>query len=1363
MLGKRNTPSFSVKLPDQKKVKLDQPVHHDLKKEDDYEEKQVYQVFLTMNDNDMIYRFYGIFKNQKQDDGSILLSFSAPPNKLLPSLFYSNPGEVICEYPKWINDMDIEFYITFNNSTFCHCKHKINLPNPLPSTFEYIIYCKRTQSLSFTLENGILSCIQCIINNNESNLKYNNDYDKSNINQNNTLITKKKNENSKSVNEISKPINIIDLDDIEDDKEDIDIKKRSEKIANAIEDSEKGTQMIFTPYIPKRVPIHCEHPAKIVESTTLAGATLPSLNYRENLPDICTKMLSNSVLSAIQLETVKFVGMRHQKILPSKERAGYFIGDGTGVGKGRQIAAIIADNFRKGRRRAVWISASSSLIQDSKRDLSDIGAEDINIFPLPVGDKTLPQDADGVLFVTYSMLVGKGSKKQGTRYQQIINWITIGKTKEKFSGPIIFDEAHFAKNLTLEGDKAKSGTSLTAKLVNQLQIDLPLSRIVYVSATGASDPKHMAYMRRLGLWGPGTNFPDFNSFKNSIGDSVAAMEMVAMEMKSLGMYCSRHLSFEGTKFDMDKISLTIEQKKMYDMASTWWSEIIPLYFKGYQNGKLSKNSSLTVEKQNNKHISAVLWSAHQRFFLQLCMAVKISECVKISKEAIDNDYSVVIGLFTTGESSLDDTLSKSPIQDELLSAPKLLAQQFLDKWFPKYIKGSRIIIDDDDNNNNINIKSESTILGGGGGGGIFENNELQDDPVYTDHYNRLRSFLDKINLPDNPIDELISKLGGPNDVAEITGRSQRLVYDSKNSNYITQTRKPKIDNIEESSSFMNGSKKYAIISEAASTGISLHSSISCKNQKRRMHIILQLPWSAEKAVQQLGRTHRSYQVIPPHYKLLLTDLGGERRLASVVAMRLGALGALTSGDRRATSACDALSDFVISNKYGTQAIQKLEEYHVSQMQLQQQYLNSTIDPLYIVLCRAATLGALGSSSSGKSEKLKKFLNRILGLSVEDQQLLFNEFIDKYDNIVLQAQTQGSYDDGIYDIVGEITSEKELIYTHPPNPTQKTYSVEIEVYRGVSWEEAMNLLRKANIARKTSSQISELEDDSADNNDDDNDKYLKDGFYENKRTHQIILACQLLDDKKKYHIVQPHIGHQSMPRFHSELKKRYQRLPYDTAKERWIDKYTKEIKNDKRNQSYCIISGSILPICHIVRKHVINASSDAAKLTIVRALCTWNNKAIRVVGLLIPVSKKNALFEDIKLIESEGYRKKQLKSLMSGLPDVYQTREKGYYENVPVQTVQNYLHQQPCITNVNIAQADLMDYMKRESTIFSILKENCDPRLLADYWRQLVNMPKCRHYCIDKESTLDPKNIVLEFFELLKQQQYQRSIAFSTTQ
>ena len=59
-----------------------------------------------------------------------------------------------------------------------------------------------------------------------------------------------------------------------------------------------------------------------------------------------------------------------------------YAGDGAGVGKGRTIAGIIFENFVKGRKKAIWVSVSNDLKYDSERDLNDIGANKIEVYPL---------------------------------------------------------------------------------------------------------------------------------------------------------------------------------------------------------------------------------------------------------------------------------------------------------------------------------------------------------------------------------------------------------------------------------------------------------------------------------------------------------------------------------------------------------------------------------------------------------------------------------------------------------------------------------------------------------------------------------------------------------------------------------------------------------------------------------------------------------------------------------------------------------------------------------------------------------------------------------------------------------------------
>ena len=209
------------------------------------------------------------------------------------------------------------------------------------------------------------------------------------------------------------------------------------------------------------------------------------------------------------------------------------------------------------------MSVSSVLLQDAKRDLRDLGRDDVACYPLhklPYGEAGSVDLEDGVLFCTYSSLISQNKQKE-RRIDQIVQWAgeMVGGLPEEFDGVLAFDEAHRAKN--------HAGTK-TGEAVLQLQRRLPNARVLYVSATGAADVKELGYMERLGLWGGMTPFRDFDDFAREIqGAGVSAMELLAMDMKARGLFVSRALSFEGCGFEIHRCNLSAAERAVYDAAA----------------------------------------------------------------------------------------------------------------------------------------------------------------------------------------------------------------------------------------------------------------------------------------------------------------------------------------------------------------------------------------------------------------------------------------------------------------------------------------------------------------------------------------------------------------------------------------------------------------------------------------------------------------------------------------------------------------------------------------------------------------------------------------------------------------------------
>jgi hypothetical protein len=869
------------------------------------------------------------------------------------------------------------------------------------------------------------------------------------------------------------------------------------------------------------------------------------------------------------------------------------------------LAGIIADNWYQGRRRALWLSVNNDLMPSTERDLRDIGAGHIAL--ARINDYQADTEiglAEGVIFASFSSLISK-SKKGSTRLDQIQRW--LGR-----EGVVVIDEASKAKNAIGSG-RGSDGTQTGQAVIDLQSAERnPDYRFVYASATGATDVRNMAYMQRFGLWGAGTAFPDgFHSFMNEVEQGgIGAMEMVSRDLKALGLYLSGSIDFgvdptsgKAVEYSECVTQLTDGQREIYDCAARAWQHVlrnIEDAIKATGGGKRQRSAAMTK-----------FWGDHQRFFNQLIMAFNVPGCIKEAERALAADESVVISLINTGEARTRDQVAKAVASgnslEDLDFSPREVIAQMVENGFPTVLY--------EDVQDPVTGKVTQEI--------VFDEN---GNPVHCQEALRLKEQLliglSALQLPENPLDQIVNHFG-ESEVAELTGRTRRLIRDRKTGHVTYKKRAPEgiamhAVNVHEMDQFQAGKKRIAVISGAASMGISLHASRSCLNQRRRCHITLQLGWSADVQMQVFGRTHRSDQAVPPRYVLMVMDIGGARRFCCTIAQRLASLGALTKGDRGAAGGGD-LARFNFETEEGRSALTVMF-HRIVRRSDSVPGLDDAKQVLRDIGLLVVNKDGIEAVKPEDERNVPRFLNRLLALDVARQNALFDFYSTIFDLTVLTAKQQGTFDEGVADIHAEAVRLAEAPHVLA---TDKVTGAQTILYM-------LDVDRRLNVCPFTEA--------------DEARQKLKDAcYYRHVKTGKAVMAVPSRthtdpDSGRVYRtfaLWKPE-GKRHQYRDQYEIEKSYKLIDEMEAQSLWEAQFEEVPKIETTRMA--IIGGSVLPLWGRLR-----AEADS-RLRVVRVTATSGQ---RIVGVQIESKSLNRTLQAVGVSSNTRTPEEVFDTLMGG--------------------------------------------------------------------------------------------------------------------
>lgn len=716
---------------------------------------------------------------------------------------------------------------------------------------------------------------------------------------------------------------------------------------------------------------------------------------------------AHQALAAEQMDSVAMA------IYQMKQGQALIIGDQTGVGKGRQMAALIRWAVKRGEK-PVFITQKADLFSDIYRDLVDVGSGDLVPFifnsdgamvdskgntvhkPLSSAEMAkvfasgaLPDEYDFAV-LTYSQVntgdavsqqeMEEAAKKSGARTKKSKN-VKNGKATPKATFLRAIAEDNY---LFLDESHTAAGSSNTGAYLQSILRGAKAA--TFASATFAKRPDTMPlYAIRTAMSQAKVEPDKMISIIEKGG--VTLQEIMSRELTNAGQMVRRERDMSDVVTDWKTITdpETVRRaRENYDRTIAAFNAIIKFqedYVKPMIEA-LDMELAVMAESAGVKRGTDKMGvenvpfaSKTYNYTKQLMLALKVEAIADEVEAEINAGRHPVIALESTMESSIKDYAAGEVIDEPTFSASLLKG---LDTVMQYTVK--------DENGNERHERYSPKALGQAGEKAYYE---LQDF---------IRESTSDIFI--SPLDAIIERLHEKGyKVGELTGRN---MYVERNADgRVVVKRRTDKDKKRMQREFNSGVLDVLILNKSASTGISLHASEKFSDQRQRSMIIAQPLSDINDYMQMIGRIDRTGQVHRGYYINLGLPVPAENRFLMMLSTKLKSLNANTTTSQDSESNDVEAPDLL--NKYGSQVVIE--------------YLRDNVE-IYEKMGAPLKKGGLGGGRLQASEldeykpqedDARKVTGYVALLTTKEQEEFYDDVVRRYNELIKYLNDTGSND------------------------------------------------------------------------------------------------------------------------------------------------------------------------------------------------------------------------------------------------------------------------------------------------------------------------------------------------------------------